>query len=62
MLLSLCTRHHASTVVAYMFLSLYVNVSTVYLLNSFSEWYIFVAVKALFCFGNCIVKANKNEQ
>ena len=45
-----------------MFLSLYVNVGTMYLLNFFGEWYIFNAVKALFCCGNCIVKANKNGQ
>ena len=62
MLLSLCKCHHVSTVAVYVFLSLYVNVGTIYSLNFFGEWYIFIAVQALFCCGNCIVKANKNGQ
>ena len=28
-------------------------------LTKFGEWYIFITVKALFCCGNCIAKANK---
>ena len=50
-----------STVVAYLFLSLYVNVGIMYLLNFFCEWRelcMFISIKALFCCGNCNVKAN----
>ena len=61
MLLSLYKCHHVSTVVVYRFFChcTYVNVGMMYLLNFFGKWYIFIAVKALFGCGNCIVKANK---
>ena len=52
-----------SIVVAYVFLlSLYINVGTMYLLNVFGEWYIFIAVKLYFVVAFSLLRLAKNGQ
>ena len=51
-----------STVVVYMFLSLYVNVGIMYLLNFFGEWYLFIAVKLYFVVAIALLRLIKNGQ